>query len=158
MIRNYYRTSKYQPLVNEVELIDANPSYAKIRYQDGTEANVSIKDLAPAGCDYVTANNPNDFISESPKDFITESTTDSIPENLNNDKESVLEEIVVQSDFKDTNAMPQTPPKPFSANSDKSVVHVNVDSSQNTILAKPVAEPKLRRSDRKIKPPDKLDL
>ena len=42
LLKNYYRTSKYQPIVNEVELIDANPSYAKIRYQDGSEANVSI--------------------------------------------------------------------------------------------------------------------
>ena len=43
------RNSKYEPLVDEVELIEANPQYAHIRLADGKESTVSIRDLAPRG-------------------------------------------------------------------------------------------------------------
>ena len=36
------------PLVDEVELIEANPQYAHIRYQNGRESTVSLRDLAPS--------------------------------------------------------------------------------------------------------------
>ena len=41
--------SKYDPRVDEVELIQANPSYAHIRFPTGREATVSLRDLAPVG-------------------------------------------------------------------------------------------------------------
>ena len=34
-------------MVTKVELIECNPMYAHIRYPDGRESNVSIRDLAP---------------------------------------------------------------------------------------------------------------
>ena len=34
-------------IVTEVELVEVNPSFAKIRYPSGTEDNVSLHDLAP---------------------------------------------------------------------------------------------------------------
>ena len=37
---------KNDDLVQKVQLIEANPMYAKIRYLDGRESNVSLKDLA----------------------------------------------------------------------------------------------------------------
>jgi len=37
------------PLVNEVELLQANPHYADARYPDGRETTVSTKHLAPKG-------------------------------------------------------------------------------------------------------------
>ena len=42
-------------------MIDANPHYAKIRHQDESEANVSIKDLAPAGQDITKFFSDNQF-------------------------------------------------------------------------------------------------
>ena len=33
--------------MEEVELIESNPSYAHIRYPDGKESSVSLQDLAP---------------------------------------------------------------------------------------------------------------
>ena len=45
------RQSKYDPLVEEVELLECNPQYASIRYKDGRESTVSVKQLAPAGRD-----------------------------------------------------------------------------------------------------------
>ena len=104
LIRNYYRTNKYQPLVNEVELIDANPNYAKIRYQDGREANVSIKDLAPAGCDTSTlplnTDTNNDFITESFDTVTINEDTILAPDtdfNINNNHNVLPHDIPVVS-------------------------------------------------------------
>jgi len=47
LLRRYVRTSKNDPLVDEVELTDVNPTYAHIRYPDGRESTVSLRDLAP---------------------------------------------------------------------------------------------------------------
>ena len=46
-MRRHVRTRKNDPLVDEVELIHANPSYAFIRHPDGRESSVSLRDLAP---------------------------------------------------------------------------------------------------------------
>ena len=43
------RQTKYDPVVDEVELIEANPQYAHVRLQDGRETTVSLKQLAPPG-------------------------------------------------------------------------------------------------------------
>ena len=39
--------SKNDPVVDEVELIHINPTYASVRYCNGREATSSIRDLAP---------------------------------------------------------------------------------------------------------------
>ena len=49
MLRRVVRNSKDEPLVDEVELLDANLSYAHIRLPDGRESTVSIRDIAPVG-------------------------------------------------------------------------------------------------------------
>lgn len=46
-LKQHVRRTKDDPLVQEVELIHTNPSYAHIRYKDGRESSVSIRDLAP---------------------------------------------------------------------------------------------------------------
>uniref|UniRef100_A0A0K8SWX3 Uncharacterized protein n=1 Tax=Lygus hesperus TaxID=30085 RepID=A0A0K8SWX3_LYGHE len=49
LMRRHIRQSKYDPLVDEVELIEVNPSYARVKLQDGRETTVSLKHLAPSG-------------------------------------------------------------------------------------------------------------
>lgn len=49
LLRRHVRPSKYDPLVEEVELLEANPQFAHVRFQDGKESTVSIRDLAPCG-------------------------------------------------------------------------------------------------------------
>lgn len=49
LLRRHVRHTKYEPLVDEVELIEANPQYALVRHPDGRQATVSLRDLAPAG-------------------------------------------------------------------------------------------------------------
>jgi len=48
-MKRQVRQSKYDPLVDEVELIDANPEYAHVRLSDGRETTVSLRHLAPPG-------------------------------------------------------------------------------------------------------------
>ena len=49
LLRRQVRTNKYEPLVDEVDLLEANPEYSHIRYPDGRESTVSTRHLAPAG-------------------------------------------------------------------------------------------------------------
>ena len=49
--KRHARQSKYEPLVEEVELLEANPNYAHIRNAEGRETTVSLRDLAPRGTD-----------------------------------------------------------------------------------------------------------
>lgn len=47
LLKKHVRHSKYDPLVEEAELIEANPLYSFIRLQNGTETTVSNRHLAP---------------------------------------------------------------------------------------------------------------
>lgn len=47
LLKRHPRMNKTDPLVDEVELLQAGPNYAYIRYPDGKETTVSVKHLAP---------------------------------------------------------------------------------------------------------------
>ena len=47
-LKRHPRGRKTDPLVESVDLLHANPEFAFIRYQDGRENTVSLRDLAPA--------------------------------------------------------------------------------------------------------------
>ena len=47
LLRRTNRTSKYEPLVDEVELVHVTPTYAKVRLPSGREPTVSLRHLAP---------------------------------------------------------------------------------------------------------------
>ena len=46
-LKRYVRLSKYDSLVDEVELIEAKPSYAHIQHKNDSQSTVSLRDLAP---------------------------------------------------------------------------------------------------------------
>ena len=46
LLTQHNRQSKYEPLVEEVELLDANPEYAHVKFARGRESTVSLQDLA----------------------------------------------------------------------------------------------------------------
>ena len=54
--------NKYDPPVDEVELVRANPNYAVVRHPDGREATVSTRDLAPTGVDPRDQETSNDLV------------------------------------------------------------------------------------------------
>jgi len=49
LLKRYIRKSKYDPLVDEVTLLEANSEYAHVKMPDGRETTVSTKHLAPVG-------------------------------------------------------------------------------------------------------------
>ncbi|GFY53791.1 putative retrovirus-related pol polyprotein from transposon opus [Trichonephila inaurata madagascariensis] len=49
LIKNQMRTNKYEPIVQEVALIEANPDYAHRKLGDRRETTVSIRHLALGG-------------------------------------------------------------------------------------------------------------
>jgi hypothetical protein len=80
-LKNFTRNSKREPLVQEVELLESNPHYAFIRFPDGKESTVSVKNLAP---------NPNQENIETTNDVVqVAETPQPIPSN-ENDLEATL--------------------------------------------------------------------
>ena len=66
LLKRHVRTSKTDPLVDEVELLQANPHYAFIRYPDGRETTVSTKHLAPKPpCAPKVEIQPQDYVPET---------------------------------------------------------------------------------------------
>ena len=49
LYRRHVRNSKFEPLVDEVKLLEANPKYAHIQFPDGREDTVALRHLAPRG-------------------------------------------------------------------------------------------------------------
>ena len=47
LIKRHVRSSKFNPLTDEVHLIEANPQYAHVQYPDEKEDTVALKHLAP---------------------------------------------------------------------------------------------------------------
>ena len=81
LVRNHARKSKYMPIVTEVELVEANPSFAKIRYPSGREDNVSLRDLAPIPRE---THSPRDDIPDSnevppPGTVVRDGLSDRVP-------------------------------------------------------------------------------
>jgi len=73
--------NKYDPLVDEVELVRANPNYAVVRHADGREATVSTRDLAPTGVD------PRD--QETSEDLVPTGSEVHLPRQQPSDSDSV---------------------------------------------------------------------
>jgi len=46
-LRRHATPSKYDPVVEEVDLVHATPSYARVRFPTGRENTVSLRDIAP---------------------------------------------------------------------------------------------------------------
>jgi len=48
-LRRHGRSSKYDPVVEEVELVHATTQYAPVRFPSGRETTVPLRDVAPVG-------------------------------------------------------------------------------------------------------------
>ncbi|CAB3981035.1 Pro-Pol poly [Paramuricea clavata] len=57
-LKRHVRASKTCPLVDEVELLQANPQYAYIRYPDGRETTVATRHLDPRGQQEIVLSEP----------------------------------------------------------------------------------------------------
>ena len=88
-VKKHVRGSKYEPLVEEAELIEANPEYAFIRLKSGHETTVSLRDLAPCTTDSVVQKtNDKDITPSNPLSNIEFLDSPEIEENSTVTKES----------------------------------------------------------------------
>ena len=87
------RSSKFDPLVDEVELLNANPQYAHVRLRDGRETTVSLRQLAPVGEIVETADScapgPDDLNPGPSPDRLHQPPTTDVP-----DPEAVADEAL----------------------------------------------------------------
>ena len=83
-LKRHARSSKFEPLVEEVELLQASPQYAHVRYQNGRETTVSTKHLALCGQSNVSQDNGQVSINDHlPKELPTlESGAESPPQDI----------------------------------------------------------------------------
>lgn len=59
LLRNNSKKSKYDPIVEEVELIETNPLHSHVRLQNGRELVVSNRHLAPTGNEHSDIEDPD---------------------------------------------------------------------------------------------------
>ena len=57
-LKRHIRTSKYDPVMDKVDLLHGTPNYAIVRLPNGRETIVSLKDMAPC-----TSANSNDIFN-----------------------------------------------------------------------------------------------
>lgn len=65
LMRKFNRVNKYQPIVEEVELLHVNPDYSYVRLADGRESTVSNRHLAPLGQDGQVIQKTPEVLDES---------------------------------------------------------------------------------------------
>ena len=85
LLKRHVRQNKNEPLVDEVQLIDANSHYAHIKFKDGRETTVSTRHLAPTcqeqGVPPESPDRSNDSQSNVPvQDIDSDKGTEVLPE------------------------------------------------------------------------------
>ena len=149
LIRRHVRQSKYDPLVEEADLIHATPQYAHIRYKNGRETTVSLKDVAPlSGPESPQLSIPT--MEES-----NPCTDESIPEDdLAPNVKAVqngLDTSQLETSKSDEDSLARRDATVHDAQQDVQVHDTKQDVQENFEQHRP-----LRRSNRTRKPPERL--
>ena len=129
LLRRFLR-NKNEPLVDEVELMEANPNSAHIRFPDGRESTVSVTDLAPCPSKTTTFPESNTYYDEITNDAQPTTTSDSSPCQRHES---------ISSDTFD-NSLPTVTTSPD---------HSTRPNSSDSLLSQPLV---LRRSSRNTRP------
>ena len=87
MLKHHVRTSKYDPLVDKVELIQASLTHARVRWQNGQEVTVSLRDTSPFGEKEIL-----DDVGLQPLN-----NTELLPEENSNNSQSSSDKVVTDS-------------------------------------------------------------
>ena len=134
LLKRLVRKSKYDPLVDEVDLTDVNTEYAHVRFSDGKESTVSSRHLTPCGIisddsmEQVTAYDEGIMTNSRPDQSQSHEISADIPE-ISIDKDSVRD----LNDQNDSYAVPSS-------------------KNESTCI------PPLRRSKHNRRPPDRLEV
>ena len=112
-LRKHVRQSKFDPLVEEVEILHANPQYVHVRLPSGVESTVSIRDVAP-----VSGTGTNDSLIDNeaaqPAQIEEPVTPYVIPQRrLHQDPETAQCDLGAGDQPISTNTEPVTPAPPL---------------------------------------------
>ena len=154
LLRRFVRQSKQEPLVDEVDLLEANPQYAHIKFPNGRETTVSVRDLAPVG---EVRDLPGD--SGLPGDL-------NLPGNLEVPKRSgsleKLDPVVVESSHVLQRGLEHQTASPVDGSNESNTQNNKLNGVTGEQI-NPGISPKentdstcLRRSQRAVKAPDRL--
>ncbi|CAC5414189.1 unnamed protein product [Mytilus coruscus] len=91
LMKKHVRATKYDPLVEEVDLLEANPTYAHVRLPDGRETTVSVRHLAPRGQSINNDNLDHSVLNDRTMDIAetdVENTTQEATSNMDNAMET----------------------------------------------------------------------
>ena len=105
-VKKHLRSSKYNPLVEEADLIEAELQYPHIKFPNGRESTVSIRDLAPLGNSKPPHTNTRN--TDEKKIIYTEHTSQ-LNKPLITDKESLLD---TKSNIESPQVQPSQLPDP----------------------------------------------
>ena len=111
LLRRFVR-NKNKPLVNEVELMEANPNFAHIRFPDGRESTVLVTDLAPCPSKTTTFPESNTYHDEITDDEQPTTTPDSSPLRNCQRHEFISSDTVDNSFLTVTQRRSSRPPNP----------------------------------------------
>ena len=84
LLKRHVRASKYDALVEEAELLEANPNYAHVKLKSGVEKTVSLRDLAPIGQDTET------LVAKTPVLCIKKTPMNPVPEIPNDEEDNAI--------------------------------------------------------------------
>jgi hypothetical protein len=148
LMKRFDRKNKYQPLVEEVELIQSNPDYSFVRLQDGRETTVSNRHLAPIG------ENTGERLQELNTGPMMEEeymTPPSSPIRAEETTNSAPSSPPVHSHT--TNSHSPSSPQPFPSPAEALDTTQRIPASSTTPPRVEASPPVLRRSSRTRNPP-----
>ena len=89
LLRRENRSSKYDPLTEEVELLMCNPQYAVVRLPSGKEETVSLRHLAPSPS--TTTSEHSFFVQSEDKECLPEARNTEVTVNTPTERKEHLE-------------------------------------------------------------------
>ena len=141
-LKRHVRTSKYDPILDKVNLVHPTPNYAVVQLPSGRETTVSLRDIA--SCTNSETSDPTvyngDLVDES---AFTDYSVD-VPRNLNDVPNAVDIDVGVEPNLQ-TNVREQ----PFSH------VETNIPTNNEPISSHTESTQSLRRSSRVSKAVDR---
>lgn len=143
LLRRYVRSSKYDPYVDEVELLEANDQYAHVKLAGGQERTVSTQDLAPPGT--------HDTLSSPiPKVITTDDRMDQTPYTIGPHGNEITESSDIVS--------VETARNQSVTNQTDGIIRTDELNLNDSKSVDTVNQSELRRSTRVRKPPNRLVL
>ncbi|XP_071173903.1 uncharacterized protein [Mytilus edulis] len=91
LMKKHVRATKYDPLVEEVDLLEANPTYAHVRLPDGRETTVSVRHLAPRGQSISNDNLDHSVLNDHTTMDISETDVENTTQEATNNTDNTME-------------------------------------------------------------------